>query len=121
MGARAGSGGGFVVRPIGGGSPIRVTDRTWLLKPSPPTAFSFVDLVRGCQYAARLMRPRAICICRDPGVCNVVGNALAGAGVEVEHHEAVPAETSEVALFVVDQASRQTIGEDLRELGAPVV
>lgn len=67
------------------------------------------------------MRARAICICRDPGVCHVVGNALAGAGVEVEHHEAIPAETSEVALFVVDQETRRAAGEDLRDLGAPVV
>lgn len=67
------------------------------------------------------MRPRAICICRDPGVCAVVGTALATAGVEVEHHEAIPAEPSEVALFVVDQETRRSAGDELRELGAPVV
>lgn len=67
------------------------------------------------------MRARAICVCEDDGVCQVVGDALAAAGIDVEHHEVVPAEPGEVALFVVDRAVREAAGEGLRELPAPVV
>ena len=67
------------------------------------------------------MRVRAICVCRDGGVCQVVGNALAAAGVEVEHHETLPAEPGEVALFVVDRAAREEAAERLRDVSAPVV
>jgi hypothetical protein len=54
-------------------------------------------------------------------VCQVVGNALATAGVEVEHHETLPAEPGEVALFVVDRAAREEAAERLRDVSAPVV
>jgi hypothetical protein len=67
------------------------------------------------------MRVRAICVCRDVGVCDVVSNALASAGVDVEHHEALPAEPGEVALFVVDRAARQADADRLRDVAAPVV
>lgn len=68
-----------------------------------------------------LMRPRAICICRDAGVCQVVGNALATAGVTVEHHEDIPTETSEVALIVVDREAIRSSEAELRDVGAPIV
>lgn len=67
------------------------------------------------------MGARAICICRDAGVCHVVGNALGSAGVSVEHLTDVPSEPGEVALFVVDREVRRLVGDDLRALGAPVV
>jgi hypothetical protein len=67
------------------------------------------------------MRARAICVCRDAGVCEVVGNALAAAGAQVEHHDALPAEPGEVALFVVDRATREQAGDLLRDVTAPVV
>ncbi|NVB77747.1 MAG: hypothetical protein HOV81_05070 [Kofleriaceae bacterium] len=70
------------------------------------------------------MRARAICICRDEGVCGIVERALDGAGVMVDHHDTVPvapAEPGEVALFVVDRESRRQAGDELRDLGAPVV
>jgi hypothetical protein len=67
------------------------------------------------------MRPRAICVCHDQGVCEVVANALSAAGVEVEHHTTLPAEPGEVAMFVVDRATREQAGAELRGLAAPVV
>jgi anti-sigma regulatory factor (Ser/Thr protein kinase) len=67
------------------------------------------------------MRARAICVCGDPAVGAVVGAALEGAGVEVQHHAALPAEPGEVALFVVDRAAREACGQLLREAAAPVV
>ena len=67
------------------------------------------------------MRARAICICHDQGVCDVVETALASAGVDVEHHTEVPAEPGELAMFVVDRATRQALGDELRDLVAPVV
>ena len=67
------------------------------------------------------MRARAICVCRDQRVCDVVGNALATAGVEVEHHTELPVEPGEVAMFVVDRATREQCFDALRELTAPVV
>jgi hypothetical protein len=67
------------------------------------------------------MSLRAICVCHDAGVCDVVGNALAAAGVDVEHHDSLPAEPGEVALFVVDRTTRQQAGDRLSEVAAPVV
>jgi hypothetical protein len=67
------------------------------------------------------MRPRAICVCRDATVCEVVGNALTAAGVDVEHQTELPSEPRDVALIVVDRASRQEAGESLRGASAPVV
>src|SRR5689334_9286421 len=67
------------------------------------------------------MGPRAICICRDEAVCDVVGDALAAAGVEVDHQPSVPAEPGEVALFVVDRATREAESDRLQEVTAPVV
>jgi len=55
------------------------------------------------------MRARAICVCHDDGVRSVVGTALAGAGVAVDHHRVLPAEPGEVALFVVDRETRRAL------------
>ena len=66
------------------------------------------------------MRPRAICVCCDDAVCSVVGDALTSAGVEVEHHAELPAEPGEVALFVVDRATREHAADRLRDVAAPV-
>lgn len=60
-------------------------------------------------------------MCRDAGVCGVVGTALESRGVSVEHHAEIPTESDEVALYVVDRASRQEAGERLRGVSAPVV
>lgn len=60
-------------------------------------------------------------MCRDAGVCGVVGGALAAAGVTVEHHAEIPRDPGEVALFVVDRESRRIAGDDLRYVSAPVV
>lgn len=67
------------------------------------------------------MRARAICVCHDPGVFAVVGNALAGADIEAEHHASLPDDPGQVALFVVDRATREAAGDRLRDVGAPVV
>lgn len=67
------------------------------------------------------MRARAICVCRDPGVCRVVTDALAGAGVAVEHHAAIPPSTDGLALLVVDRAAREVDPALLRGAAAPVV
>jgi hypothetical protein len=67
------------------------------------------------------MRSRAICVCRDEGVCQVVESALASADIEVEHHASLPAEMGEVALIVVDRATRELDGARLRGAASPVV
>jgi len=67
------------------------------------------------------MTARAICVCRDSGVCSVVGRALEAAGVTVDHHAQIPTDPGEVTLFVVDRASRQHAGDSLRGASAPVV
>ena len=67
------------------------------------------------------MGARAICVCHDDAVCDVVDRALTGTGLEVEHHEVPPVEASEVALFVVDRSTREELGHDLCWLGAPVI
>lgn len=67
------------------------------------------------------MRARAICVCRDPGVCRVVGGALEAAGVEVEHTAEIPSDAENVALYIVDRESRRAAGNALRGASAPVV
>jgi anti-sigma regulatory factor (Ser/Thr protein kinase) len=67
------------------------------------------------------MKARAICVCRDGGLCDLVGHALDRVGLEVEHHPQVPAEPGEVALFVVDRDTGCDAQDDLRGHGAPVV
>ncbi len=68
------------------------------------------------------MRPRrAICVSGDEGVRCVVGDALAAAGLLVEHSDQLPVDTAGVAVVVVDRATRKAAGEALRRLGAPVV
>jgi len=69
----------------------------------------------------RGMRARAICVCRDERVGEVVGGALAEAGVETEHRSDLPADPGQVALIVVDRATREAEADALRDVGAPVV
>ena len=67
------------------------------------------------------MGPRAICVSRDPGVRQVVVAALAGAGVTVDHCDALPDDTGDAALLVVDKATREHAGDALRGVSIPVV
>lgn len=71
------------------------------------------------------MRPRrAICVSRDEGVRRVVGAALTGGGLAVELRDALPdpaAVTDDVAVVVVDRATRQAEGTALHTITAPVV
>jgi len=68
------------------------------------------------------MRPRrAICVSRDEGVRRVVGEALASAGLTVEHADELPLATPDVAVVVVDRATRQAAGTALCAITAPVV
>ena len=68
------------------------------------------------------MRSRhAICVSRDAGLRRVIEEALAVAGVTVEHFDDVPDHTGDVALVVVDRATREASGGELRALAAPVV
>ena len=62
-----------------------------------------------------------MCVCADPGVRAVVADAVASAGVEVVVCDAVPEAFHDVALVIVDRATRQAIGDKLRASGAPVV
>lgn len=70
---------------------------------------------------ASMRARRAICVSRDEGVRRVVAQALAEAGVAIEHADALPADCSHAALVVVDRATRQQAGERLRSIAAPVV
>lgn len=68
------------------------------------------------------MRPRrAICVSSDEGVRRVVGEALASAGLTVELEVAIPLDTRDLALVVVDRATRQAAGTALCSISAPVV
>lgn len=58
---------------------------------------------------------------RDAGLRRLIERALASAGVEVDHRESVPADTSDVVLVVVDRATRQAAGGALCASAAPVV
>jgi len=64
---------------------------------------------------------RAICVSRDGGLRRLVERALASGGIEVEHRERVPEDTSGVVLVVVDRATRQAAGGELCASAAPVV
>jgi hypothetical protein len=64
---------------------------------------------------------RAICVSRDGGLRRVIERALSSAGVAVEHCESVPEETRDVALVIVDRATRQAAGGELCACAAPVV
>lgn len=67
---------------------------------------------------------RAICVSQDQGVRHAVAEALAGAGLTVDHLEALPGRADDAALVVVDRATRQLVGAGLSvlsDLGVPVV
>jgi len=67
------------------------------------------------------MGARAICVSRDAGVRQVVGDALRRAGVTVEHHEQLPADSDGATLVVVDKATREQAGDALCDVCAPVI
>jgi hypothetical protein len=68
------------------------------------------------------MRPaRAICVSRDAGLRSVIEAALAQVGVTVAHFDSVPDNTRDVALVVVDRATREAAGGELCAIAAPVV
>lgn len=70
------------------------------------------------------MRPRrAICVSRDDGVRRVVSGALTAAGLVVEHADGLPMTDGQddLAVVVVDRATRQGAGEALRAVTVPVV
>lgn len=64
---------------------------------------------------------RAICVSRDGGLRGVIEPALATAGITVEHCDRVPDDTGDVVLVVVDRATREAAGGELRAIAAPVV
>ena len=64
---------------------------------------------------------RAICVSRDAQIQGRVQATLAGTGVVVQTCEDLPEDTSDLALVVVDRATRQLAGDMLRSLGVPVV
>jgi hypothetical protein len=67
------------------------------------------------------MPARAICVSDDLANRDVVERALAGTGVTVEHQDRLPPATDGVVLVVVDRATRQACGEQLRASGVPIV
>ncbi|HEU4730580.1 MAG TPA: hypothetical protein VFT22_21935 [Kofleriaceae bacterium] len=68
------------------------------------------------------MRPRrAICVTCDAELRRVVEGALAAAGIAVEHAASVPPAVGDVALVIVDRATREAAGAELRAIAAPVV
>jgi len=64
---------------------------------------------------------RAICVSRDRGLRRVVDDTLALAGFAVEHRDDLPADTRGAVLVVVDRATREAAGAELRAMSAPVV
>lgn len=64
---------------------------------------------------------RAICVSADPDIRRVVGQALAAAGLSVEHRDEIPEDSEGLAVLVVDRATRQAGGARLRGASAPVV
>jgi hypothetical protein len=64
---------------------------------------------------------RAICVSRDADLRRVIEDALAAAGVAVDHFDDVPENTRDVALVVVDRATREAASDQLRAIAVPVV
>jgi hypothetical protein len=63
-----------------------------------------------------------MCVCGDPAVRRVVGDALIAAGLAIEHRAAVGAATpTDFAVVVVDRAARQAAGATLRTADVPVI
>jgi anti-sigma regulatory factor (Ser/Thr protein kinase) len=68
--------------------------------------------------------PRAVCVCGDRDVERVIDEALRAAGVAVECHAVIPGERGafrDVALVVIDRATRIAAGDAVRGIEAPVV
>jgi hypothetical protein len=68
-----------------------------------------------------VMGLRAMCVCGDAGVRQVVGDALAAAGLAVEHRTQVDEDPADFAVIVVDRAARQAAGDALRATAASVI
>src|SRR5262245_36792145 len=68
-----------------------------------------------------MLSRRAICVSRDRSLRSAVEASLASTGVEVEHCDRVPDDTRGAVLVVVDRATRQSAGDSLAAIGAPVV
>src|SRR3954467_795798 len=64
---------------------------------------------------------RAICISADSDVRRIAGEALASAGLTVEHCDEIPDDSNGVAVYVVDRATRLACAAKLRGASAPVV
>ena len=62
-----------------------------------------------------------MCVCGDAGVRRAVAEALAAAGLAVEHRERVDEDPAGFAVIVVDRAARQRAADELRAAGAPVI
>lgn len=58
---------------------------------------------------------------RDVGLRRAIEEALVAAGVSVEHLDDVPRDARDVALVVVDRATREAAGDELCAITAPVV
>jgi hypothetical protein len=65
--------------------------------------------------------PRAVCVCADADVARVVDGALSGAGILVDHRDAIPADLADAALLVVDRATRVAAAAELKGASVPVV
>ena len=61
-----------------------------------------------------------MCVCGDPAVRGAVADALAAAGLAVEHRERVE-DVAGIAVIVIDRAARQAAADALRDAAAPVV
>jgi hypothetical protein len=64
---------------------------------------------------------RAICVSRDGGLRSAIEQALSSVGIAVDHCDQVPADTRGAVLVVVDRATRQAAGGELRASAVPVV
>jgi len=60
-------------------------------------------------------------VCEDPRVRDAVTDALSRVGVTIDHHQRIPPATRDVALIVVDRATRQAEHALLRGSEVPVV
>lgn len=64
---------------------------------------------------------RAICVSRDSGWRRAIEDSLHAAGIAVDHAERIPDDAGDVALVVVDRATRKAAGGELGAIAAPVV
>jgi hypothetical protein len=62
-----------------------------------------------------------MCVSRDDGVRRVIEATLSAAGIAVVHADSIPEAVGDVALVVVDRATREAAGGALGTIAAPVV